>query len=198
MKSIEKSLLCSPKIYQLVVLGICWLGGVFAGMDANLFSVMMQAVISDIAKNPEQAKILSLGSYLLSSFLIGWMVGGILMGIASDHFGRVKTLAFSIFLYASFTGLASYVQSIPELACCRFVTGLGVGGTMVGISIFLSETWTSSSRAVALALLVTSYQVGVLLSGTLAHLCPDWRLAFSTGAIPVFLAFGVATYFENL
>lgn len=197
MKSSTTTFFSSPFSYPWIVLAVCWLGGVFAGMDANLFSVMLSPVIGDIAGHPGQAETIRLGSYVLSTFLFGWMVGGIVMGLASDYLGRVKMLALSIVFYACFTGLTAYAQSIPSLACCRFGTGLGVGGTMVGISIFLSETWRSSSRAAAIGVLVTSYQVGVLLSGTISHFFPEWRSAFAMGAFPVVIAACVLGYFRE-
>ena len=119
------------------------------------------------------------------------------MGIASDYLGRVKTLALSILLYSCFTGLAAQTESMGAFAIYRFVAGMGVGGSMLGISIFIAESWTTSSRAVALAALVTSYQVGVLFSGVISHIFPDWRMAFAAGSIPMVLAFAVLKTFHE-
>lgn len=183
--------------YQWIVFAVCWLTGVFAGMDGNLFSVMMQQTVAAISVRPDQTEAIKCGSYILSSFLMGWMLGGILMGIASDYLGRVKTLALSIVLYTCFTGLAAQTQSVWSFALCRFVAGVGIGGSMLGISIFISESWSTSSRTVALAALVTSYQVGVLLSGVVSHILPEWRAAFAAGSLPVALAFAVLWLFRE-
>ncbi len=180
-----------------LVFMICWLVGVFAGMDANLFSVMMQQAIADVAGNPSQTEAVKWGSTLLSSFLLGWMLGGILMGVASDYLGRVKTLALSVILYSCFTGLAAQTESMGAFGMYRFAAGMGVGGSMLGISIFIAESWTTSSRALALAALVTSYQVGVLFSGVISHILPDWRMAFAAGSIPMVLAFAVLKLFHE-
>ena len=183
--------------YRFVVLGVCWLAGAFAGMDANLFSVMLKSIMADMDSGSSQAANLGLATYAISSFLFGWMAGGIFMGMASDRYGRAEMLAFSILIYACATGLTAAVDNLSALILCRFITGLGVGGTMVGISVFLSETWGTSSRAVALSLLITSYQVGVLLSGVAAHVLPDWRHVFLAGSLPAVLAIIVFRYFQE-
>ena len=183
--------------YRFMVLGVCWLAGAFAGMDANLFSVMLKSIMAEMGGTSGQVTNLGLATYAISSFLFGWMAGGIFMGMASDRYGRAKMLSISILFYACATGLTAAVDNLSALILCRFITGLGVGGTMVGISVFLSETWGTSSRAVALSILITSYQVGVLLSGVAAHVMPEWRHAFLSGALPAILAIVVFQLFQE-
>jgi MFS family permease len=175
----------------------CWLGVLFAGLNANLFALLLPEAIGEIAKSMDRTAISQYGSYVLSSFLLGWMVGGICLGYISDHYGRVKTMATAVALYALSTAVAALSESLWQLALCRFLTGVGIGGSMLGISIFLSESCPSRSRAVTLAILVTSYQMGVFLSALVAHLLPEWRLAFAFGALPLILAGLMLCYFQE-
>lgn len=175
----------------------CWLAGVFAGMDANLFSAMLPQAIGDLAGILTRQEISRFGSYILASFLFGWMSGGIVLGIAGDRIGRVKTLALSIALFSLFMGAAGMCRTLLELAICRFAIGFGIGGTMVSMSVFLAETWKENKRAFALGALVTSYQGGVLLSGLAAQVFVDWRLAFAFGALPLLLSLIVLGYFQE-
>ena len=176
----------------------CWLAGAFAGMDANLFSAMLPQSIGELAGTGDRLEISRYGSYILSSFLFGWMAGGLVLGIASDRLGRVKTLAASIAVYSLFTAIAGACTTPFELGFCRFFIGFGIGGTMVAMSVFLAETWQGSSRAVALGALVTSYQGGVLLSGLVASFFEDWRLAFTFGGAPFFISWIVFRYFREV
>ncbi len=187
----------ATKAYQWFVFAICWLAGVFAGMNANIFSAMLPQAIAEIAGSSDRAVVGQLGSYVLSSFLLGWMLGGIFLGLASDRLGRVKALVISVALYTGFTALAGTAESAFLLALYRFGVGLGVGGTMLGISILLSETWSSGSRTIAIGGVVASYQVGVFLSGSAAAMFPDWRTAFKMGVSPIILTIPIFFFFRE-
>lgn len=183
--------------YNRFVFIICWIAGAFAGMDANLFSAVLPHAVGELAHNTDRQVITQYGSYILSCFLIGWMAGGIVLGIASDRFGRIKTLAGSIAIFSLFSGLAGVSDSLIQLALFRFAIGFGIGGTMVAMSVFLAETWPEKSRALALGALVTSYQAGVLLSGIAAKVFIDWRSAFIFGAAPLLISLIILRYFRR-
>ncbi|MBA2728011.1 MAG: MFS transporter [Parachlamydiaceae bacterium] len=188
----------SEASYRRLVFIICWMTGIFAGINATIFSIMLPQAISEVAVKVTVAEMSQYGSYIIASFLGGWMFGGIFLGLLSDKFGRVKAMAFSIVLYSVFTALAGASQTVWQLAFFRFMTGIGVGGAMLGSSIFLSETWPARSRAIAVGALVSSYQVGVLLSAVIAQIFPMWRVAFAMGLIALVLAGIVFYYFREL
>lgn len=174
--------------YHLLVFLGCWMGGIFDGMDSNLFSVMLPNAIQDLAGSVEKSVVSSIGAQVTAVFLLGWMLGGILFGWMGDRLGRVKAMVFSILLYALFTGAAGFAQDPFQLGVCRFLTGLGIGGELVTIATMLSETWPERTRAIAVGSLITSYQVGVLLSGVITSYVHDWRYVFFIGALPALLA----------
>lgn len=173
--------------YHLMVFFGCWLGGIFDGMDSTLMSVAMPSAIGELTGSTDKSVVGPIASYVTSIFLVGWMLGGILFGIIGDKLGRVRSMIFSILLYALFTGLAGFAQSWPQLAVCRFLTGLGIGGELVSISTFLAEVWPARSRAVAIGVLITSYQAGVFIAGSINILFTDWRATFWIGALPALL-----------
>lgn len=179
----------SVTTYQWMVFAICWLSGIFAGMNANLFSLMLPQAVQEVGGTMDRAAVSQIGSYILSLFLIGWMSGGLIMGMVGDRFGRVKAMTISILLYSVSTAMASFAETSWFLAFCRLLTGIGVGGCMLSISVMLTENWPSKSRAIAIGALITSYQVGVFLSGVISTFIPHWREAFAIGAIPTVLAF---------
>lgn len=166
----------------------CWLGGVFDGLDSSLMQVTMPLALRDLTGKAPQ-DVAYLGSWITSIFLVGWTLGGIVFGYVGDRFGRVKAMMGSILLYSLFTGLAGFAQNWETLALCRFLTGLGIGGELVSITTFLSEVWPEKSRAFAVAVLISSYQIGQMLSGVLNFFVEDWRYAFFFGALPALLVF---------
>jgi MFS family permease len=189
------------RLHWLVFIG-CWLGGIFDGMDSSLYMVIQHDALADLLHTTSRAEVSQVGSWVMSTFLFGWMAGGILFGAVGDRFGRVTAMVWSIALYAIFTGLSGLVETPTQLAICRFLTGFGIGGELVSISTMLSETWPERSRAVAVGMLITSYQVGVFLAGLVptviydAHLwlsaqgltMAPWRLVFFVGVLPAVLA----------
>lgn len=178
----------NPKYAHWWTFAICWLTGMCAGMEANLFSVLVTPVMSTIAHTTDKVILGQLGSYTLSSFLIGWAVGGVAIGTASDRVGRVRAMAFAVLLFSFFSGVAACAQTTLQLAICRLMIGLGVGGAMVNMSVLLAECWPNRTRAIAVGSLLTSYQAGVFASGMVVHLVPEWRAAFAAGAFPILLA----------
>lgn len=173
--------------YHWLVFAGCWLGGIFDGMDSTLMSVVMPVALGELVGSTDKAVIGPIASYVTAIFLLGWTVGGILFGIVGDRLGRVRSMVFSILLYALFTGLAGLAQNWPQLAACRFLTGLGIGGELVSIATFLAEVWPARSRAMAIGVLITSYQAGVFIAGSINTLVPGWRGAFWIGALPALL-----------
>lgn len=195
--SVSGSLFAGVGRYHLLVFFGCWLGGIFDGMDSNLYAVVQADAIGEVAQTVERAVISQIGSQVLFVFLLGWVVGGLVFGMVGDKFGRVKAMIFSILLYAIFTGACGLAQNPFQLGLFRFLTGMGIGGELVTIATLLSETWPERSRALAVGALITSYQVGVFLSGIISQSIylglegsgfSPWRAVFFVGALPAVLA----------
>lgn len=173
--------------YHLLVFAACWLGGLFDGMDSTFLSAVQPKAVAELLHTSDQGMVSSYASYISSSFLFGWMFGGIFFGMIGDKLGRVRSMLFSILIYAVFTGLAGLSEEWWHLAVFRFLTGLGIGGELVSITTFLSEVWVERSRAIAIGVLITSYQAGVLLAGIIVREVEYWRHVFYIGAIPAVL-----------
>jgi MFS family permease len=174
------------RYHWMVFIG-CWMGGIFDGMDSTLMTVVGPKAIAELVGSTDKLVIGPVASYIGAVFLLGWMVGGVLFGIMGDRLGRVKSMIFSILLYALFTGLAGLAQDWHQLALCRFLTGLGIGGELVSISTFLAEVWPARSRAIAIGALITSYQAGVFIAGAINTAFHGWREAFWIGVLPAIL-----------
>ncbi|MBL7999231.1 MAG: MFS transporter [Candidatus Kapabacteria bacterium] len=173
--------------YHILVFVGCWLGGMFDGMDSTFMSAVQPKAVGELIAHLPGLDKNQIASFINSAFLFGWMAGGILFGMIGDKLGRVRSMLFSIFIYALFTGLAGLSQEWWHLAVFRFLTGLGIGGELVSITTFLSEVWVERSRAIAIGILITSYQAGVLIAGFITRQIPSWRWVFFIGAAPAFL-----------
>ena len=190
---VAESLWAGVTKYHWFVFFGCWLGGIFDGMDSNLFTIMLPNALQELVHTVDKNIISQNGSLITFLFLIGWTLGGVVFGVIGDKLGRVKSMVFSILLYAIFTGACGFAHSVWELGIYRFFTGLGIGGELVSIATLLSETWPERSRALAVGALITSYQFGVMLSAVVTLFIPSWRPVFWVGALPAIMTIFVQT-----
>src|SRR6202166_2202135 len=167
------------------------IGYAMDGFDLLILGFMLRAISADLHLTPPQA-----GS-LITWTLIGAVLGGMLFGILSDHYGRVKVLTWTILLFAIFTGLGALAQGYWDLLIYRTIAGVGLGGEFgIGMAL-VAETWPARLRARGCAYVALGWQAGVLLAAlTTPLLLPivGWRGMFLVGLIPGLVAFIVRLY----
>ena len=111
------------------------------GFDLLILGFMLRAISADLGLTPPQA-----GS-LITMTLVGAVAGGILFGILSDYYGRVRVLTWTILLFAVFTGLCAFAQGYWDLLVYRTIAGLGLGGEFgIGMAL-VAEAWPAKQRA---------------------------------------------------
>ncbi len=155
------------------------------GFDLLILSFALTGIITAFGISDTQA-----GS-LTTFTLFGAVLGGIVFGILSDKFGRVKMLMYSVILFAVFTGLSALAQSFEMLAVFRFIAGIGIGGEF-GIGMTLAaEAVPAKWRARATSWVAIGFQCGVLAAALLsAPIIANfgWRGLFVVGAFPAIVA----------
>ncbi len=171
-----KALICSAVGYAM------------DGFDLLILGFMLSAIAAELHFTPAQS-----GS-LVTWTLIGAVAGGIVFGMLSDYFGRVRVLTWTILLFAVFTGLCAFAHGYWDLLAYRTVAGLGLGGEF-GIGMALAaEAWPAEKRARVSAYVGLGWQVGVLLAAIVTPiLLPHigWRGMFAVGIVPAVAAFVV-------
>ena len=156
------------------------------GFDLLILGFMLAAISADLALTSTQA-----GS-LVTWTLMGAVMGGLIFGTLSDHFGRIRVLTWTILVFAVFTGLCALARGYWDLVLCRILAGLGLGGEF-GIGMTLAaEAWPARRRARASCYVGLGWQAGVLLAALVTpKLLPaiGWRGMFMVGLLPAFVAF---------
>jgi MFS family permease len=176
--------------YQWLVFLVVWLGWTLDAADFGLYSLVLRpAMIELLGGNPPLNEIGKYGGLLAMAGLLGWALGGFLFGIIADYIGRVRTLAFSIAIYAVFTALQGLSVGILDFAVYRFIAGLGTGAElMVGIPL-LTETLGETHRAKIAGCMMTGGAVGTFVGSWAYGLVGGygWRYVFFIGIVPAFL-----------
>src|SRR5712671_1208246 len=162
------------------------IGYAMDGFDLLILGFMLRAISADLHLTPPQA-----GS-LVTWTLVGAVAGGILFGMLSDYYGRVRVLTWTILLFAVFTGLCALAQGYWDLLAYRTLAGLGFGGEFgIGMAL-VAEAWPASKRARASSYVGLGWQAGVFAAAVLTPLLLPvigWRGMFIIGILPAVAAF---------
>jgi MFS family permease len=118
-------------------------------------------------------------------------VGGLLLGVFADRFGRKPAMIASILIYATGAAVAGFAHSLVSMATCAAVAGFGIGGQWAAGQTLLGETVPPSVRGRFGALAQTGAPLGLGAATIVAtQVAPDvgWRSAFWLSAAPIVLA----------
>jgi MFS family permease len=179
---------------QIIGFWSAWAGWMLDGMDSFIYALVLRPALSEllpksgIAATPQN--IGTYGSILFALFLAGWGFSFI-WGPIADKFGRTKTLAGTVLMYAIFTGASYYADSVWQLALFRFLAGIGIGGEWAMAGTYVAEAWPEDRRKMGAGYLQTGYYAGFFVAAALnytvgAHF--GWRAMFLCGLAPVVVA----------
>ena len=124
-------------------------------------------------------------SLSLAMWMWGAAAGGVLFGRMGDRFGRVRSMLFSVTLYATFTGLSALSTHWWHFIACRFVGAMGLGGTWPLCVALIVETWPEKRRAVLAGLIGAAANVGFFIAAKYSRFMLDenytWRWVIGMG-----------------
>ncbi|MGC9329614.1 MAG: MFS transporter, partial [Candidatus Hinthialibacter sp.] len=139
----------TPYHWLVVIIASC--GWLFDCMDQRIFALSREPAIRELlGGGAEEATIGNLLGLATGSMMIGWATGGIIFGIMSDRWGRVKTMVVTLLVYSGFTGLSGISHNVYDFMVYRFLVGLGVGGMFGSATALVAESVPSGFRSMAL------------------------------------------------
>lgn len=166
---------------SLIASGFGWM---LDSMDVMIYSMVLVYVMKELSMNQ------SMAGFLATLTLLSSAVGGLIFGVVADRFGRVRSLIISIFVYSVFTALCGFSQTITQLAVCRLLLGLGMGGEWVAGAALVTESWPQKHRGKAMGLVQSSWAIGYAIAAVVtAILVPlyGWRSTFFFGIVPAII-----------
>ncbi|MBB5461387.1 MFS transporter [Paraburkholderia sp. Cpub6] len=170
------------------------LGYAMDGFDLLILGFMLPVIAADLHLSSSQA------GALVTWTLIGAVAGGVLFGVLSDYFGRVRMLTWTILIFAVFTGLCALAQGYTDLLIYRTIAGIGLGGEFgIGMTL-VAEAWPASQRARVSSYVGLGWQLGVLAAALLTPLLLPvigWRGMFALGLLPAVVSFFVRRRVEE-
>jgi MFS family permease len=185
--------------YHWLVVIIASCGWLFDCMDQRIFILSREPALREVlGAGVADAAVKSWGAWATGVMMFSWATGGIIFGMMSDRWGRVKTMAVTLLIYSGFTGLSGIARTGTEFLIYRFLVGLGVGGMFGAATTLVAESVPARFRAVALgslqALSACGNIIGSLLSTRIQPGQADvmfgmsgWRIMFFIGILPALL-----------
>ena len=170
---------------SLVAGGLGWM---LDAMDVMLYSLVLSHLMRDLGMGKGTAGALN------SLTLLASALGGIVFGFVADRVGRTRALMVSILVYSVASGACGLSRTIVQLALCRFILGLGMGGEWTSGAALIAETWRPEHRGKALGLMQSTWAIGEMLAiGVVALVLPSfgWRAVFFVGVLPAVMVFWI-------
>ena len=164
------------------------LGWMLDSLDVTLYALVIAQLMSDFRMSKAMAGALN------SLTLVAAAIGGLMFGVIADKAGRTRALMASIIVYSLASGASGFSRTIFELACFRFILGLGMGGEWTTGAALVAETWPAAHRGKALGLVQSSWAIGEILAvAVTATILPryGWRAVFFAGVVPGIVVFWI-------
>lgn len=184
-----------PNRYQWFVFALAAFGWLFDCFDQQIFTLSRSITMRDLLPHADTLTQTTYGGYATSIFILGWATGGLFFGMLGDRWGRAKTMAATILVYAACTGLSGLSPSWGYFALFRFLAGAGVGGEFAVGAALVAEVMPDRARPHALGSLQALSAIGnVLAAVSLGLVVPDerlgwgWRGLYFLGALPALVA----------
>jgi predicted MFS family arabinose efflux permease len=190
--------------YHWLVLIIASAGWLFDCMSQRIFVLAREPAMRDLlGGGAADALVKSWGTKATFVLMIGWATGGILFGMMSDRYGRVKSMLATLLAYTIFSGLTGFARTGNEFLIYRFIGGMGVGGMFGAATTLVAESMPGAIRPLALGVMQTLSALGNI-TGSLTstwiqpgkadffHGYAGWRVIFFVGTVPIILAIPIA------
>lgn len=189
----QHSLSLREKIEQSPMSGYQWLIVVMAAIMNLLdgFDVLALAFTATAIRGEFNLSGIELG-YLLSAGLFGMTAGSLFLAPLADKIGRRPLLLISVFLSAVGMLGSAFIAQYEMLGFWRVITGLGVGGILVGTNVITSEYSSKKWRSFAISVYAAGFGIGAVLGGMFSVMLQSeygWRSVFLAGAILTALCF---------
>ncbi len=123
--------------------------------------------------------------FLLSSGLVGMAAGSLILTPFSDKIGRRRMMLVALILVSTGMVLSVFAGDVIQLMAYRVLAGLGIGGMIANLNVFVSEYSSDKRRGSIFGLFTSGFAIGATLGGFIAGgpLIPHfgWRSVFAVG-----------------
>jgi sugar porter (SP) family MFS transporter len=174
--------------YLLTISLVTALGGLLFGFDISVISGTIP-FLQEVFDLNETMK-----GWVVSSALIGCIIGASFAGRLGDKFGRKKVLLVTSVLFAVSAIGSGVANSIPVFVMYRILGGLAVGGASVLAPMYIAEVSPAHVRGRMVSINQLTIVIGISLAYYSNYFLLQigenaWRWMFAAEAVPSLLFF---------
>lgn len=174
-------------IWLYIVAIVASLGGLLSGYDTGVISGAL-LFINETWVLPD-----TLQGFLVSSVLIGAVIGAATNGILADIFGRKKIIMATAVIFILGSILCAFDPNVYVLILSRIFVGFAVGIVNFVVPLYLSEVSPKNLRGTLVSLYQWAITAGILFSyfinAVFAQAVYNWRWMLFAGVVPGLVLF---------
>lgn len=187
-------------IYHWLVVLLATSGWLFDCMGQRIFVLSREPALKELlGAAVSDNTVRNWGGTATALMMVGWATGGILFGLMSDRYGRVKAMISTLLAYTVFSGLSGFARTGLEFLVYRLLFGLGVGGMFGAATTLVAESVPPRVRTFALGSMQALSAGGTMLASALSlGITPGqenywggfsgWQVLCFAGVCPALLA----------
>lgn len=178
MKNSEQS----PSITLILVAITASLGGLLSGFDMGVISGALLYINQTWTLSPLEQ------GWLVSSAIVGSVIGAAANGVLADIYGRKKIIIATALIFIAGSLMCGYAATAGWLIFSRIVIGIAVGMISFVAPIYLSEIAPEKIRGSLVSLYQLALTAGILLSYLINRIFANtelnWRWMLGSGTVP--------------
>jgi sugar porter (SP) family MFS transporter len=167
--------------FVYVVASVAALGGLLFGYDTGVISGALLFINKDFQLNAFTE------GFIVSSLLLGAMVGAAVSGALSDRLGRRTIILVAAAIFAVGAIGAGLAPNVETLIVFRFLLGLGVGSASALVPSYISESAPTDVRGSLSSLFQLAITIGILVAylvNAAFASAGDWRWPLALAVVP--------------
>ena len=174
-------------VWLYIIAIIASLGGLLSGYDTGVISGAL-LFINETWILPD-----TLQGFLVSSVLIGAVIGAATNGILADIYGRKKIIMATAVIFILGSILCAFAPNVYVLILSRIFVGFAVGIVNFVVPLYLSEISPKNLRGTLVSLYQWAITAGILFSyfinAVFAQAVYNWRWMLFAGIMPGLILF---------
>ena len=176
--------------FVIMVATIAAVAGILFGFDTGVISGAILFIKKEFVLTP------AMNGLVVSSVLMGALLGSFFSGRFADIFGRRKLLIITALIFLLGTLCSALSQSVIQLFLSRLIVGIAIGIASFTAPLYISEIAPPRFRGALVSLNQLMITIGILLAYVVDDIFAptgDWRWMLAMGVVPaLILLFGMA------
>jgi len=169
----------TPFVY--VVVAVAAVGGLLFGYDTGVISGAILFIKTQFSLSDTMEEV------VVSSVLVGAVIGAAMGGVLSDRFGRRKLIILAGIIFTLSALAAAMAPTVILLIAARVVSGIGIGMASFISPMYIAEIVPAKVRGALVAVNMLAITSGIVIAYLVDYAFSDvqgWRMMFGLAAIP--------------